>query len=67
MRDAAENARLNKAGNCRFVCADAGEFMQRYAAEGGRIDVAFLDPPRAGSSVKFLHALKQKTAYEMPK
>lgn len=57
VRDAAENARLNKAGNCRFVCADAGEFMQRYAAEGGRIDVAFLDPPRAGSSVKFLHAL----------
>ncbi len=57
VRDAAENARLNKAGNCRFVCADAGDFMQKYAADGGRIDVAFLDPPRAGSSVKFLRSL----------
>lgn len=41
----------------RFVCADAGEFMVQMAESGDRPDVVFMDPPRAGASEDFLHAL----------
>lgn len=55
-RDAAENAKRNQLGNIRFCCADAGEFMQQAAREGGRCDVLLMDPPRAGADAKFLRA-----------
>lgn len=57
VRDAVANARLNNAENCRFVCGDAGEHMAAMAAEGIGCDVVFMDPPRAGSDLKFLNAL----------
>ncbi|MBR4726707.1 MAG: 23S rRNA (uracil(1939)-C(5))-methyltransferase RlmD, partial [Clostridia bacterium] len=57
VRDAIANAKRNGAQNARFYCADAGDFMQELAAAGETADVVFMDPPRAGSSVKFIEAL----------
>lgn len=55
IRDARQNARHNGVDNAEHVCADAADFMSSGAA--GDIDVAFIDPPRAGSSERFLNAL----------
>ena len=42
---------------CGFYKGDAGEFMESAAEEEERPDVVFMDPPRAGSSEKFLRSL----------
>lgn len=57
VRDAIINAKLNNASNCWFTCGDAGEFMNRSANEKQSCDVVFMDPPRAGSTEKFLTSL----------
>ncbi|HIZ64919.1 MAG TPA: 23S rRNA (uracil(1939)-C(5))-methyltransferase RlmD [Candidatus Blautia pullicola] len=57
VRCAVENARLNDIRNARFVCQDATAFIQKMAARGERVDVVFMDPPRAGSTPEFLHAV----------
>ena len=54
VRDARENAKLNRVKNIRFVCADAGDFMVDMANAGEHCDVLFIDPPRAGSDTAFL-------------
>ncbi len=54
VRDAAANARRNGVKNAYFYQDDAGKFMTRLAASGGRADVVFMDPPRSGSSEEFL-------------
>lgn len=59
IRDARENARHNGVENARFVAADAGDFMRDLASAGERVDVVFMDPPRAGSTPEFLDALAQ--------
>ena len=57
VRDAQANARHNHIQNARFVCADAGEYMNRLAEEHAAPDVVFMDPPRSGSTPEFLAAL----------
>ena len=57
VRDAITNAKANNLKNIRFFKGDAGEFMEEVALEDERPDVVFLDPPRAGSSEKFLSSL----------
>ncbi len=57
VRDAKINARLNSAGNIRFFCADAGRFMVGMAEENEKVDVVFMDPPRAGSDIPFLKSI----------
>ena len=57
VQDAIVNAKLNGIRNCWFTAGDAGQYMQRMAADGMRPDVVFMDPPRAGSDQKFLAAL----------
>ena len=57
VRDAIANAKRNGIRNAWFTCADAGEFMERCAAEGERCDVVIMDPPRAGASARFLQSL----------
>ena len=52
--DAIANARRNGLKNIRFYNADAGEFLEEMAAQGEQADVVMMDPPRAGSSEKFL-------------
>lgn len=57
VRDAKVNAKINKTGNIRFFCADAGKFMTEAAKENEKVDVVFMDPPRAGSDINFLKSL----------
>ena len=57
VRDAVRNARMNEVENIEFHCEDAGKFMQKLAAEKRHIDVALMDPPRAGADDKFLGSL----------
>ena len=61
--DAKRNAELNGITNAEFYAADAGLFMENAAQNGQRPDAVFMDPPRAGSSIKFLKSLL-KTAPE---
>lgn len=57
VKDAKENAKINRIGNIRFYEADAGEFMLAAATAGEHADVVLMDPPRAGSDRKFLSSL----------
>ena len=57
VRDAVSNCRRNEMKNAKFYCADAGDFMEALAEEGESADVVFMDPPRAGSSRKFIESL----------
>ncbi len=57
VRDAKSNAKENKAKNARFFCGDAGDFMQELALQGESADVVFMDPPRAGSTKKFIDSV----------
>ena len=57
VRDAVANARLNGIRNARFAARDAGEYLEDMLREGHRPDVVLMDPPRAGSSRRFLDAL----------
>ena len=57
VRDAIVNARENKITNARFYQGDAGEFMEGMVSEGERADVVFMDPPRIGSTEKFLTSM----------
>ena len=57
VQDAKENSKLNGVTNCSFYTADAGAFMVELAEQGERVDVVFMDPPRAGSDRNFLSSL----------
>lgn len=64
VRDAITNAKRNDIKNVQFYNADAGEFMvdmAEFDRENGRkaekVDVVFMDPPRAGSDEAFLNSL----------
>lgn len=52
--DAVINARQNGIENISFACADAGDYLTAAAKRGESFDVIFMDPPRAGATVKFL-------------
>ena len=56
VRDAVRNARANKIDNIRFYQGDAGDFLQKMAANGEKADVGFMDPPRSGSTERFMAA-----------
>ena len=55
--DAKKNAKLNNVKNIEFVCADAKDYIEYLKNEGEKIDVAFVDPPRAGCSKEFLQSV----------
>ncbi len=57
VRDAGENAKLNKCRNMSFACEDAGRFMRGLAENDMSADVVFADPPRSGCSKEFLDSV----------
>ncbi len=57
IRDAKINAKLNRAENINFFCADASDFMNELSSNRQKVDVVFMDPPRAGCDIKFLKSL----------
>lgn len=59
VKDAVINARCNRVSNIQFFQNDAGEFMMQLAESNDKVDVVFMDPPRSGSSEKFLSCLTQ--------
>lgn len=59
VRDAMKNARANNVSNVEFYCDDAGDFMREMAANGEKVDVVFMDPPRNGSDEIFLSSVVQ--------
>ena len=56
VRDAVLNAKMNQVGNIRFYCNDAGHFLTQMAAQGEKVDVVMMDPPRSGSTEEFMRA-----------
>ena len=57
VRDARTNAKINNIKNIELYNKDAGEFMVQLAEQGEKIDVVFMDPPRAGSDEAFLSSV----------
>ena len=57
VRDARTNAKINKIENIELYNKDAGEFMVQLAEQDEKIDVVFMDPPRAGSDEAFLSSV----------
>lgn len=57
VKDAKINAKENHITNAEFRQGDAGEFMVKMAENDQKADVVFMDPPRAGSDVKFLSSV----------
>lgn len=57
VKDAKFNARRNGIKNIEFYTADAGDFMVEMAAGGEKVDVVIMDPPRAGSTEKFIDSV----------
>lgn len=62
IRDARQNARHNGVENAEFVTADASDFLQDLAVDAAASNeplILLMDPPRAGSTEKFLTAAAQ--------
>ena len=59
VEDARVNAELNEVANATFVAGDAGTVFAHMARQGERLDVVFMDPPRAGATQAFLANLSR--------
>ena len=57
VKDAEINKKINDAGNCEFVCEDAGRYMDLLAKRKTHIDIVIMDPPRGGSDERFLSSV----------
>lgn len=57
VKDAIINSKRNGIKNVRFYQGDAGKFMVNLAEQGKKVDVVFMDPPRAGSDEAFLSSV----------
>ena len=57
VRDARKNIKANQASNVEIYGNDAGAFLVDLAEKKEKIDVVFLDPPRAGSDAPFLQSV----------
>ncbi|WP_081677314.1 23S rRNA (uracil(1939)-C(5))-methyltransferase RlmD [Butyrivibrio sp. WCD3002] len=57
VRDARLNARMNEIKNIDIYENDASKFMVQMAEAGEKVDVVFMDPPRAGSTEVFMESM----------
>lgn len=57
VKDAKINAKVNQVSNISFYEKDAGQFIVQLAEQHAKVDVVFMDPPRAGSDEAFLGSL----------
>lgn len=57
IRDAKENAALNKIDNIEFVCSDAARYASKLQEDGIQPDVVVVDPPRKGCDEETLHSI----------
>ena len=56
VKDANANAKLNGITNAQYVIGKAEEVMPRWAEEGLKTNVIFVDPPRKGLTPEFIDA-----------
>lgn len=56
VKDANANAKLNGITNAQYVTGKAEEVMPRWAEEGLKTNVIFVDPPRKGLTPEFIDA-----------
>ena len=56
IKDAIQNAKMNKINNAFFINADATEYIKDVAE---KIDIVIMDPTRDGSTVTFLNGIKK--------
>ena len=56
VRDAIRNAKANSVTNVRLFECDAGDFLKQMAEDGQMVDVVFMDPPRSGSTERFMES-----------
>lgn len=57
IKDAINNMKINKIDNVEFVCEDAGKYMEYLSKNNTHIDTVIMDPPRAGSDMKFMNSM----------
>ncbi|MBM7540753.1 23S rRNA (uracil(1939)-C(5))-methyltransferase RlmD [Amphibacillus cookii] len=57
VKDAINNAKRNQVKNVHFHQADASDFMLQMSRKKQSVDAVLMDPPRSGSTEKFIHAL----------
>lgn len=53
------NANYNKIKNIQFVLDDATNYLVNLAKANAKVDCIIMDPPRSGSTVSFLNAIKK--------
>lgn len=58
IKDANNNAKMNKINNIRFINDDASDFMVKLAKNKHNIDCVIMDPPRSGSTKEFMDAIR---------
>lgn len=58
IKDAINNAKMNKIANIKFINDDATAFMIKLAKQRQKVDCIIMDPPRSGSTKEFLDAVK---------
>ena len=56
LRDAKDNAKINKIHNCEFICADVSK-NENWKMINEKYDVVILDPPRAGLSRELIQKI----------
>ncbi len=61
VKNAIQNAKINKINNIRFYKDDAVNFIQSVLDEKMQIDIVVVDPPRAGLDKKFVDSLLKLT------
>lgn len=59
VEDAGNTAALAGITNASFLCADAAEAAARFAAEGRKPDVLFVDPPRKGLAPEVIDSIAE--------
>ena len=59
IKDALINAKMNEVKNIKLVAEDASDWMVEQSLQNQKVDVVFMDPPRAGSDHRFMNALIQ--------
>ncbi len=55
--NAIDNSKENKLNNIQFIHEDATDFIEQYTRSSRKIDVLIMDPPRSGSTDRFLNAV----------
>ena len=56
IKDAKDNAKWNGIDNAKYYLGKAEEVMPRWAKQGLKTDVVFVDPPRKGLTPEFIDA-----------